>query len=119
MPLRITIELIPHGEESRKRKLVVVNIENDGTAGDGRGNGEVGNYHVSATGGCGEAGWDDFAAFTIGPLNRGNYVDICAEVLASLHSQILPENGSVTHGVLSKFLSQRADDGSNIKNQAP
>jgi len=142
MPLRITIELIPRGVEPRKRKLAVVNVENDGTAGDGRGNGEVGNYRVSAAGDCGEAGWDDFAAFTIGPLKRGNYVDTCAEVMASLHSQRTPENGSATRGVLSKLqeyedalneiyhatscttgqmeiinsvLPQRVDDGSNVE----
>jgi len=33
MPLRITLELIPRGDESRKTKLAVVDIENDGTAG--------------------------------------------------------------------------------------
>jgi len=105
MPLRITIELIPRGDESRKRKLAVVDVENDGTAGDGRGNGEVGNYRVEAAGDCGEAGWDDFAAFTIGPLPRGNYIDTCAEVMTALHSAHCPPPGSRIAG-------------QNVKNQA-
>lgn len=44
MPLRVTVELIPRGDESRKRKMAVVDITNDGT-----GTHEVGNYISEAT----------------------------------------------------------------------
>jgi hypothetical protein len=30
MPLRVTLELIPHGDESKKRKIGVIDIENTG-----------------------------------------------------------------------------------------
>ena len=39
--IRVTIELLPHGEESRKRHLGTVEIANDGT-----GTAESGNYMV-------------------------------------------------------------------------
>ncbi len=42
--LRCTIELIPRGDESRKRTLGIVEIANDGT-----GTPEVGNYRVVLT----------------------------------------------------------------------
>ena len=96
MPLRVTIELIPRGDESRKRKLAVVDIENDGTAGDMRGGGDVGNYRVLASGLLGEAGWDDFASFTIGPLKRGDYLDTAIECMLAMHSSNLPPGGFVT-----------------------
>jgi len=57
MPLRITIELVPHGVESRKQKLAVLDIENDGSA-DPQGAGPIGNYLVRTSADCGEAGWD-------------------------------------------------------------
>jgi hypothetical protein len=96
MPLRVTIELIPRGDQSRKRKLAQVEIENDGTAGDMRGGGDVGNYRVLASGLLGEAGWDDFADFTMGPLKRGDYVDTCIDILSVLHSARMPRHGFVT-----------------------
>lgn len=37
--IRVTVELIPHGMESKKRTIATMEIENDGT-----GNSEVGNY---------------------------------------------------------------------------
>ncbi len=95
MPLRITIELIPRGDGNRKRKLAVVDIENDGTAGDPPGSGDVGNYRVLGQGELGCAGWDDFAAFTIGPLKRGNYLDTVIECMTAIHSATLAPNGFV------------------------
>lgn len=95
MPLRVTIELIPHGDESRKKKLAVVDIENDGTAGDMRGGGDVGNYRVFASGLLKEAGWSEFADFTIGPLKRGDYIDTCIDVLSVLHSDKIPKSGCI------------------------
>jgi hypothetical protein len=95
MPLRITLELIPRGDESRKTKLAVVDIENDGTAGDMRGNGDVGTYRVNASGHC-KGGYDDFASFTIGPLKRGDYLDTAIECMLAMHSSNLPPGGFVT-----------------------
>lgn len=42
--LRITVELVPHGDESRKRIIGVGEIVNDGTASDGSGDSSMGNY---------------------------------------------------------------------------
>jgi hypothetical protein len=95
MPLRITIELIPRGDESRKRKLAQVEIENDGTAGDMRGGGDVGNYFVKASAEM-QGGFDEFAAFTMGPLKRGNYIDTAIEVLTVMHSAKMPRRGYIT-----------------------
>jgi hypothetical protein len=113
MPLRITIELIPRGDESRKRKLAQVEIENDGTAGDMRGGGDVGNYRVLASGLLGEAGWDDFADFTMGPLKRGDYVDTCIDIMSVLHSSRMPRHGFVTGRV------EVDHSGHNVKGMAP
>ena len=86
MPLRVTIELIPHGDESRTQKLAMVNIENDCTAGDRRGGGESGSYRVLAQGQLQGIGWDDFAEITVGPLLRGDHLDTATECVAVLHS---------------------------------
>jgi len=96
MPLRITIELIPQGDRSQKKKLAVVDIQNDRTAGDMRGNGDVGNYRVLAAGYLEESGWDEFADFTIGPLKRGDHVDTCIEIMSALHSTKIPPQKSFT-----------------------
>jgi hypothetical protein len=90
MPLRVTIELIPHGDESRTQKLAMVDIENDCTAGDARGSGGSGKYRVHAQGQLQGIGWDDFADVTIGPLLRGNHLDTAIECLAALHSKRTP-----------------------------
>lgn len=45
MPLRITIELIPRGDESRKSIVAIVEADNDGT-----GTQTEGNYNVHITG---------------------------------------------------------------------
>ena len=95
MPLRVTIELIPRGDESRKRKLAVVDIENDGTAGDLRGGGDVGNYLVRASAEM-QGGFDEFAAFTMGPLKRGDYIDTAIDILAVMHSARMPRRGFIT-----------------------
>jgi hypothetical protein len=44
--IRVTVELLPHGIESQKRVLGTAIIANDGTASDGSGNSEFGNYNV-------------------------------------------------------------------------
>jgi hypothetical protein len=80
MPLRITVELIPHGDEKRKRQLAKVDIENDCTASQ-NGNGPIGNYIVRAEGELGQAGYDHFATIRIEGLKRGDYLDTAIECL--------------------------------------
>lgn len=94
MPLRITIEIIPHGDESRKKKLAVVNIDNDCSLGDLKGGGDFANYNVQAEGLLNDYGWDEFATFKVGPLKRGDYLNTCAEILPLLHSEKIPRTRS-------------------------
>ena len=70
MPLRVTIELIPRGDESRKRKVAIVDIENDGT-----GTRERGNYIVRAQGHT-VGGWDDFARERVTDVPRADYLNV-------------------------------------------
>lgn len=69
MPLRITIELVPRGDERKKRKLAVLNIDNDGTA-DASGAGPVGHYSVRTSADCAEAGWDDLEELSVKGVPR-------------------------------------------------
>jgi hypothetical protein len=80
MPLRVTIELIPRGDESRKRKVAVVDIANDGT-----GTHEVGNYDVRAEGDC-QGGYDTFFHGKVRDVNRGDYLNQVIECLRVLHT---------------------------------
>ncbi len=80
MPLRVTVELIPHGDESRKRKMAVVDITNDGT-----GTHEVGNYDVRAEGDT-VGGWDSFYAGKVSGVKRGDYLDAVIDCLRVLHT---------------------------------
>ena len=89
MPLRITVELIPHGVESAKRKLCVLDIINDGT-----GTHERGNYRVEAHGVTCEGldtGWDAWAGWP----KRLENVDRRAgyDHLAATAMQLLMSNG--------------------------
>lgn len=43
--LRITVELISHGDETRKKIIGVMEIANDGTGSDGSGNSAIGHYN--------------------------------------------------------------------------
>jgi len=80
MPLRVTIELIPHGDENRKRTVAVVDIANDGT-----GNHEVGNYDVTAEGDT-VGGYDTFYHGKVAGLKRGDYLDTAIDCLRVLHT---------------------------------
>lgn len=79
MPLRVTVELIPHGDESRKRKVTVVDIANDGT-----GTHEVGNYDVRAEGDC-QGGYDTFYHGTVAGVKRGDHINTALKCLRVLH----------------------------------
>ena len=78
MPLRVTIELIPRGDEARTRKIAVVNIENDGT-----GTQERGNYIVRAEGQT-LGGWDEFARERVTNVPRADYLYAVLECLKVL-----------------------------------
>lgn len=71
MPLKITIELIPHGDILRKSKVAVIGIVNDRT-----GNELVGNYYVHAEGNLVQ-GWDLFFQGKVTGVRRmkNNQVD--------------------------------------------
>ena len=56
MPLRITIELIPHGDESRKELVAIVDADNDCT-----GTHAEGNYNVRISGPVHGGGIDQWA----------------------------------------------------------
>lgn len=73
MPLRITIELVPHGDESRKERLAVVECENDCTA-DRMGNGQVANYLVTGQAHLYEEGWGEFAPLRVEGVRRYRYM---------------------------------------------
>lgn len=116
MPLRVTIELIPRGDESRKRKLAVVDIENDGTAGDLRGGGDVGNYLVRASAEM-QGGFDEFAAFI--------WNDLPLTLTASaIESRLIDKDSSVRdqakalfgtwQGACGTYCGRLADGGSEI-----
>jgi hypothetical protein len=98
MPLRITIELVPHGEERRRRKLAVLDIENDGTA-DASGVGPIGNYFVRTSADCGEAGWDELDDLGVNGVPRllgGQrfYLGTAAACLNALSQRIMTLAGS-------------------------
>jgi hypothetical protein len=86
MPIRITVELIPYGDEDQKQNLAIIDVENDGT-----GTYEMGNYIVRAEGQCsvgGESiGWDGYAGFpkriTV-RRGRGTYLDLAKEAMRIL-----------------------------------
>jgi hypothetical protein len=85
MPLRITVELIPRGDEAAKRKVCVVDVTNDET-----GTSEIGNYRVEAHGVVTEgidAGWDAFVGFPkrmVGVDRRRGYDHIAAKAMQLL-----------------------------------
>ncbi|HSW00035.1 MAG TPA: hypothetical protein VLI39_07675 [Sedimentisphaerales bacterium] len=80
MPLRVTVELIPYGDESRKRTVAVVDIANDGT-----GTHEVGNYDVRAEGET-VGGYDTFYHSRVAGVQRGDYLDQVIGCLRVLHT---------------------------------
>lgn len=88
MPLRITIEIIPHGNESKKKRLAVVECENDTTA-DKLGSGPVGNYVVSGEAELRDHGWDAFEPVRAVGVRRQkdgqtDYVNVAAACLSAL-----------------------------------
>ena len=79
MPLRVTVEIIPHGDESRKSKLAVVEIVNDGT-----GTKELGNYRMRAEGEV-VGGWDLFAVGELKGFRRERgYMACVSECLKNM-----------------------------------
>lgn len=50
MPIRVTLEIIPRGDESRKFVAGTLDIENDGTGSATLGGGGIGNYDYRLSG---------------------------------------------------------------------
>lgn len=82
MPLRVTVELIPHGDENNKRKIAVIDIENVG----GLESDSAGDYRVRAEGECQE-GWDMFAEKRINGVPRGDYLNTVIDCLSLLRKK--------------------------------
>lgn len=82
MPLRITIELVPYGDESRKSIVAIVDADNDGT-----GTQDKGNYNVRIIGpvhGGGIDEWTDVPEKVLGvDRQRGFFAQACG-ILAQL-----------------------------------
>ena len=78
MSLRVTIDLIPLGIEGRKRTTGVIEIENDGTGTNARGN-----YEVRAEGET-VGGWDTFFAGRVEGVQRGDYLRLVAGALQAI-----------------------------------
>jgi len=79
MPLRVTIELVPRGDESRKRKVAVVDIINDGT-----GTHDLGNYDAAAVGDT-VGGWDTFFIGKVRDIPRGDYLSTAIACLKAMY----------------------------------
>lgn len=80
MPLRVTVELIPRGDDRHKRTVAVVDICNDGT-----GTNEVGNYAVRAEGNC-RGGYDTFFHGRVAGVKRGDYLNTVIDCLRVLRT---------------------------------
>ena len=78
MPLRVTIDLVPHGIETCKRPVALIEIENDGTGTNARGN-----YEVRAEGET-VGGWDTFFAGRVEGVQRGDYLRLVAGALQAI-----------------------------------
>ena len=84
MPLRVTVELIPRGDESRKRRVAVVYITNDGT-----GTNEAGNYVILAEGDT-VGGWDTFHHNRVVGVQRGDYLNQAIDCIQVLRTRREP-----------------------------
>jgi hypothetical protein len=78
MPLRVTIEIVPHGVESAKRKLASIEIINDLT-----GTPNMGNYLIRAEGER-EGEWRKFFKGKIIGVPRGDYLGCTIACLKAL-----------------------------------
>lgn len=96
MPLRLTLELIPKGDESKKLIVGTLDIENDGT-GDGGNFKGIGNYDFTLRGPVSEDGqtynnefWER-GKFT-GFERRKGYWSICRDILNKCKTDYDGEN---------------------------
>lgn len=78
MPLRVTIEIVPHGVESAKRKLASIEIINDLT-----GDPQMGNYLVRAEGER-EGEWRKFFKGKVIGILRGDYLSCVTACLKAI-----------------------------------
>jgi hypothetical protein len=87
MPLRVTVEIIPHGNEGQKRRIAVVDIANDGT-----GNNDFGNYVMRAEGEC-QGGYDTFYHGKLSGVRRGDYLNVAIDCLKMLYRKRIKRRG--------------------------
>ena len=78
MPLRVTIEIVPHGIESAKRKLASIEIVNDLT-----GTPTMGNYIVIAEGER-ENVWERVFKGKVIGVPRGDYISCATACLNAI-----------------------------------
>lgn len=83
MPLRVTIELIPHGDENRKSTQAVLNITNDGTVSpsSGEGNYRCGLYHRVMDDPSGGSSWMELSVVFEHRIPRIDYLDTAIRCL--------------------------------------
>ncbi len=93
MPYKVTIELIPRGDESRAQKLAIIRITNDGT-----GDQYYANYRVEAEGQTSEGGgWDSYAGFpiTVDGVDRSDFLRAVAASLEAAFPTVKINEASV------------------------
>jgi hypothetical protein len=88
--LRVTIDLVPYGDETRKRNVAVVEIGNDCT-----GDVATGNYNIRAEGVVdegGDDGYDSWAPARLEGFSRARgYLALAHEALAVLEREQIAE----------------------------
>lgn len=89
MPLRLTLELIPHGDESRKRVIGTLDIENTG---DHPLHPFLADYKYRMTGPVHDGGIDDWHSGTIKNVLRSRgYWAHAKEVLNAVDCEAQPQ----------------------------
>ena len=76
MPLRVTIEIVPYGDEARKEKLAEIEITNNL-----KGTTENGNYDVVAKLKCVFKDWKEVKVSNIKGIERGDCLHTAIECL--------------------------------------
>lgn len=88
--LKITIELIPHGNEEKKEIIAIGKIWNDGT-----GTKEVGNYQVRLyKNGEPNKVWRSGSLEGFQRLTHGAWDLLCLALTATLHDRLIPALGN-------------------------
>ena len=97
MPLRITLELIPRGDESRKRVMGTLDIENTG---DHPQHPKLANYHYRMTGPVHGGDTDHWHEGTLRDVERARgYWAHAKEVLSALDCESQPMDEGERHNL--------------------